>query len=384
MQHDVAGNFKVIALMIAGTVYEQQDELAGILLGQCLQENLEALRVGRRHDQIDTGAILRADGAIQIDVFANELAGDLRPRPIGSPAQSRAVHAAKARFVGEHDAQAATPSGSNPPGLLHSIWKAVFFKSFLSRDVALGMKWTRHQLAPAVPSQKIVDRAVAGRMPDRLFIGRLEIVDIQHLARPGGLGKTRQQSLLPGKRHVLALAAADRLRLERLDPAVVIGHVGAVHGAQRNSHRRRDRRLRHPALAQQYHLDALTLCRWEFPPQRRLQFPYLAFAAFDHRFPRISGQSESHRLPNAWHPVTVKLVDSTRYGSGISCTEQFRVMAFAQLTYRESLRDIEVCLAAQAGKLYHMGIGAAVARSTLADTTRPRMLRLRPSHRAIR
>ena len=46
----------------------------------------------------------------------------------------------------------------------------------------------------------------------------------------------------------------------------------------------------------------------------------------------------------------------------LSCAEQFRVMAFAQLTYRESLRDIEVCLAAQAGKLYHMGIGAAVAR----------------------
>jgi hypothetical protein len=36
MQHDVAGNFKVIASMIAGTVYEQQDELPGILLGQCL------------------------------------------------------------------------------------------------------------------------------------------------------------------------------------------------------------------------------------------------------------------------------------------------------------------------------------------------------------
>jgi hypothetical protein len=44
----------------------------------------------------------------------------------------------------------------------------------------------------------------------------------------------------------------------------------------------------------------------------------LAFAAFEHRFPRISGQSESHRLPNAWHPVTIKLVDSTRYGSGIT------------------------------------------------------------------
>ena len=51
----------------------------------------------------------------------------------------------------------------------------------------------------------------------------------------------------------------------------------------------------------------------------------------------------------------------------LGCAEQFRVMAFAQLTYRESLRDIEVCLAAQAGKLYHMGIGAVVARSTLAD-----------------
>jgi hypothetical protein len=37
-------------------------------------------------------------------------------------------------------------------------------------------------------------------------------------------------------------------------------------------------------------------------------------------------------------------------------------MAFAQLTYRESLRDIEVCLAAQARKLYHMGISVAVAR----------------------
>jgi hypothetical protein len=61
-----------------------------------------------------------------------------------------------------------------------------------------------------------------------------------------------------------------------------------------------------------------------------------------------------------------------RYGGDrgvrtLSCAEQFRVMAFAQLTYRESLRDIEVCLAAQAGKLYHMGIAEPVARSTLAD-----------------
>ena len=51
----------------------------------------------------------------------------------------------------------------------------------------------------------------------------------------------------------------------------------------------------------------------------------------------------------------------------LSRADQFRIMAFAQLTYRESLRDIEVCLAAQAGKLYHMGIAEPVARSTLAD-----------------
>ena len=60
----------------------------------------------------------------------------------------------------------------------------------------------------------------------------------------------------------------------------------------------------------------------------------------------------------------------------LSCAEQFRIMAFAQLTYRESLRDIEVCLAAQAGKLYHMGIGEPVARSTLADANELRDWRI--------
>src|SRR3990167_1261644 len=60
----------------------------------------------------------------------------------------------------------------------------------------------------------------------------------------------------------------------------------------------------------------------------------------------------------------------------LSCAEQFRVMAFAQLTYRESLRDIEVCLTAQAGKLYHMGIGEPVARSTLADANELRDWRI--------
>ena len=51
----------------------------------------------------------------------------------------------------------------------------------------------------------------------------------------------------------------------------------------------------------------------------------------------------------------------------LSCAEQFRAMAFAQLTWRESLRDIEVSLSANATKLYAMGFRSAVRRSTLAD-----------------
>jgi len=60
----------------------------------------------------------------------------------------------------------------------------------------------------------------------------------------------------------------------------------------------------------------------------------------------------------------------------LSCAEQFRVMAFAQLTDRESLRDIEVCLSAQAGKLYHMGFREPVRRSTLADANEIRDWRI--------
>src|ERR1035438_1630310 len=74
-----------------------------------------------------------------------------------------------------------------------------------------------------------------------------------------------------------------------------------------------------------------------------------------------------------------RIVD--RYGGdhrtrSLSCAEQFCVMAFAQLTYRESLRDIEVCLSAQAGKLYHMGLREPVKRSTLADANESRDWRI--------
>ena len=60
----------------------------------------------------------------------------------------------------------------------------------------------------------------------------------------------------------------------------------------------------------------------------------------------------------------------------LTCAEQFRAMAFAQLTYRESLRDIEACLLAQAAKLYHMGFREPVARSTLADANELRDWRI--------
>ena len=70
-----------------------------------------------------------------------------------------------------------------------------------------------------------------------------------------------------------------------------------------------------------------------------------------------------------------------RYGgnSGVrtlSCAEQFRAMAFAQLTWRESLRDIEASLSANVGKLYAMGFRAAIRRSTLADANESRDWRI--------
>ena len=58
------------------------------------------------------------------------------------------------------------------------------------------------------------------------------------------------------------------------------------------------------------------------------------------------------------------------------CTEQSRAMAFAQLTYRESLRDIEACLSAQPAKLWHMGFRGPVRRSTLADANQSRDWRI--------
>lgn len=61
---------------------------------------------------------------------------------------------------------------------------------------------------------------------------------------------------------------------------------------------------------------------------------------------------------------------------GFSCTDQFLCMAFAQLTYRESLRDIEACLRSMNGRLYHMGIRGNIARNTLAKANENRDWRI--------
>ena len=76
-----------------------------------------------------------------------------------------------------------------------------------------------------------------------------------------------------------------------------------------------------------------------------------------------------------FHRIVVKYNGDHRVRT-LSCAEQFRVLAFAQLAYRESLRDIEACLATQAAKLYHMGIRSPVKRTTLADANERRDWRI--------
>ena len=72
----------------------------------------------------------------------------------------------------------------------------------------------------------------------------------------------------------------------------------------------------------------------------------------------------------------VKRYQGNRKIKSFSCLDQFLVMAFAQMTFRESLRDIEACLKAQEKKLYHMGIQGTVARNTLANANKVRDWRI--------
>jgi hypothetical protein len=75
-----------------------------------------------------------------------------------------------------------------------------------------------------------------------------------------------------------------------------------------------------------------------------------------------------HRCVNRYH--------GNHYMKSFSCLDQFLCMAFAQLSYRESLRDIESCLRAMQNKLYHMGLRTKVSRTTLADANENRDWRI--------
>jgi len=81
-------------------------------------------------------------------------------------------------------------------------------------------------------------------------------------------------------------------------------------------------------------------------------------------------------LPWTTFTRIVNRYEGDRYVKSLPCAQHYRVMAFAQLAYRESLRDIEVCLAAQSSKLYHMGFRQPIRRATLADANASRNWRI--------
>src|SRR5277367_1132496 len=81
-------------------------------------------------------------------------------------------------------------------------------------------------------------------------------------------------------------------------------------------------------------------------------------------------------LPHQEFQKCVARYGGGRYLKSLSSWDQYLAMAFAPLTYRESLRDIEACLRSVSGKLYHMGFLGKVARSTLADANESRDWRI--------
>jgi len=81
-------------------------------------------------------------------------------------------------------------------------------------------------------------------------------------------------------------------------------------------------------------------------------------------------------IPSHQFQVCVDRYQGNRYVKGFSCWDQFLCLAFAQLTGRSGLRDIETCLRAQPSKLYHMGFRGRVSRSTLADANELRDWRI--------
>src|SRR3954464_14333883 len=116
----IVWDLEFLAAVIASSVRNKQDQVLGICLRYCVEENLEALGIGRRHDQKDARSVLRADCTIQINIFTNKLGGNLRPDADRSPAPTRPGHPPEARLVREHDAQAPAAPGGSPPGFPYS------------------------------------------------------------------------------------------------------------------------------------------------------------------------------------------------------------------------------------------------------------------------
>jgi hypothetical protein len=81
-------------------------------------------------------------------------------------------------------------------------------------------------------------------------------------------------------------------------------------------------------------------------------------------------------IPRKQFDACVCRYDGEHKMKSFSCRDQYLCMAFAQLTWRESLRDIETCLRAQSSKLYHMGFRSIVARNTLANANAVRDWRI--------
>ena len=81
-------------------------------------------------------------------------------------------------------------------------------------------------------------------------------------------------------------------------------------------------------------------------------------------------------LPRKQFTACVQRYNGERKVKDFSCRDQYLCMAFAQLTWRESLRDIEACLRAQKSKLYHMGFRSTIARNTLANANKVRDWRI--------
>jgi len=89
----------------------------------------------------------------------------------------------------------------------------------------------------------------------------------------------------------------------------------------------------------------------------------------------IFGQVMNH-LPHEVFQECVRRYQGDRYVKSFSCMDQFLCLAFAQMTYRESLRDIECCLRAHPKKIYHMGFRSTISRTTLAKANERRDWRI--------